>query len=93
MNCRHCQAPLRLPFVALGTAPPSNAATGSCSTAPGWSVPDVPGICRVKRDVPFKEGRRVHSTRCARRSDTADGGLADPRKGGRELRAALGQSW
>jgi SAM-dependent methyltransferase len=25
MNCRHCQAPLRLPLVDLGSAPPSNA--------------------------------------------------------------------
>ncbi|RNE88525.1 class I SAM-dependent methyltransferase [Marichromatium sp. AB31] len=25
MNCRHCGAPLRLPFVDLGSAPPSNA--------------------------------------------------------------------
>lgn len=25
MNCRHCQTPLRMPFVDLGAAPPSNA--------------------------------------------------------------------
>ncbi len=25
MNCRHCQTPLTLPFVDLGSAPPSNA--------------------------------------------------------------------
>ncbi|HSO81037.1 class I SAM-dependent methyltransferase, partial [Thiocapsa sp.] len=25
MNCRHCQNPLTLPFVDLGSAPPSNA--------------------------------------------------------------------
>jgi len=25
MNCRHCRAPLRLPLIDLGTAPPSNA--------------------------------------------------------------------